>query len=148
VASFITGAAKAGFTLHPEGLLYQDPIRSYTTTFHAMQIGAFTGDFIFTFVKEKPPRLTDSGQSLVELKETLAASVAGAVAGQITEPQMKEQAYRSLIPFLAANARVDPVACKEAIDFFEAKMKEREQHFSQLRRRMVAKRKRTFSRRG
>jgi SAM-dependent methyltransferase len=148
VASFITGAAKAGFTLHPDGLLYQDPIRSYTTTFHAMQIGAFIGDFIFTFVKENTPHVADSGQSLVELKETLAASAAGAVAGEIAEPQLREQTYRSLIPFLANNARVDPVACKEAIDFFEAKMKERDQYFGQLRRRMVAKRKRKFSRRG
>ena len=148
VASFVTGAAKAGFTLHPDGLLYQDPIRSYTTTFHAMQIGAFVGDFIFTFVKEKTRHVADSGRSLVGLKETLAASVAGAVAGEITEPQLREQAYRSLIPFLAANACVDPVACKEAIDFFEAKMKEREQYFGQLRKRIAAKRKRKFSRRG
>ena len=148
VASFITGAAKAGFTLHPDGLLYQGPIRSYTTTFHAMQIGAFTGDFVFTFVKDIIGHAADSRRSLVELKETLAASVADVVAGQIAEPQLREQAYRSLIPFLAANARVDPVACKEAIDFFEAKMKEREQYFGQLRRRMVAKRKRKFSRRG
>lgn len=148
VASFITGAAKAGFTLHPDGLLYQDPIRSYTTTFHAMQIGAFVGDFIFTFVKETAGHVTDSWQSLVELKETLTALLTGAVVGGITEPQLREQAYRSLIPFLASNARVDPAACKEAIDFFEAKMKEREQYFGQLRRRIVAKRKRKFSRRG
>ena len=148
VASFITGAANAGFTLHPEGLLYQDPIRSYTTTFHAMQIGAFVGDFVFTFVKENARHVSYSRQSLVELKETLVASVAGAVAGEITEPQLREQAYRSLIPFLANKARVDRVACKEAVDFFEAKMKEREQHFGQLRKRIVAKRKRKFSRRG
>ena len=147
VASFITGAAKAGFTLHPNGLLYQNPIRSYTTTFHAMQIGAFVGDFIFTFVKEEPRHLPVSEQSLHELKETLAASVAGAMVGEITEPQLREQAYRSLIPFLATNARVDPVACKEAISFFEAKMREREQHFGQLRKRIVAKRRRKFSRR-
>jgi hypothetical protein len=113
-----------------------------------MQIGAFVGDFIFTFVKEKNRHVPVSGQSLVELKGTLAALVAGAVAGEITEPQLREQAYRSLIPFLAANARVDPVACKDAIDFFEAKMKEREQYFGQLRRRIVAKRRRKFSRRG
>ena len=147
VASFITGAAKAGFTLHADGLLYQEPIRSYTTTFHAMQIGAFVGDFIFTFVKESTGHVADSGKGFLELKEALAASVAGAVAGEITEPQLREQAYRSLIPFLAANARDDPEACKEAIDFFEAKMKERKEYFGQLRRRIVANRKQKFSRR-
>jgi hypothetical protein len=112
-----------------------------------MQIGAFVGDFIFTFIKESTGHVADLGQSSLELKETLAASVAGAVAGEITEPQLREQAYRSLIPFLAANARDDPETCKEAIDFFEAKMREREQYFGQLRRRIVANRKQKFSRR-
>lgn len=148
VASFITGAAKAGFRLHPEGLLYQDPIRSYTTTFHAMQIGAFVGDFVFSFVKEVSPHLANSGQRLAEVKEALAASIASAVAGEITEPQLREQAYRSLIPFLANNARYDSAACNEAIDFFGAKIKERGQYFRQLRRKIVAKRKRKFRGRG
>src|SRR5208337_2087911 len=115
VASFVTGAARAGFTLHPNGLLYQNPIRPYATTFHAMQIGAFVGDFVFTFVKDITRHVAESTQSLVELKEILTSSVARAVAGEIIEPQLREQTYRSLIPFLAANARVDPAACKEAI---------------------------------
>ena len=148
VASFITGAAKAGFTLNPKGLLYQDPIRSYTTTFHAMQIGAFVGDFVFSFVKETSPDRASSGQTPTELKETLAALVAGAVTGEITEPQLREQAYRSLIPFLAYNAHDDPIASKEAVDFFEAKMKEREDHFRLLGRKIATRRKRKFSRRG
>jgi SAM-dependent methyltransferase len=147
VASFITGAARAGFTLKPEGLIYQAPIRSYTTTFHAMQIGAFVGDFVFTFVKETNRASTDLRGGLEKLKATLAASVEGAVAGEITEPQLREQAYRSLIPFLAYNARDDPEACTEAVDFLVAMMKEREQYFRQLRKKIVARRKRKFSRR-
>ncbi|MGD0177382.1 MAG: DNA methyltransferase [Candidatus Bathyarchaeia archaeon] len=147
VASFITGASKAGFTLHPDGLLYQNPIRPYTTTFHAMQIGAFVGDFVFTFVKEKIPQPYNSGPSTVELKEILATYVADAVAGEITEPQLRERAYRSIIPFLANRARVDLAACKEAVDFFEAKMKEREQDFRQIRMKITEKRRRKFRQR-
>jgi adenine-specific DNA methylase len=146
VASFITGAARAGFTLNPERLLYQKPIHSYTTTFHAMQIGAFVGDFVFTFVKETSLRGDEPARALTELKETIAASVTSAVAGRMSEPQLREQAYRSLIPFLADNARCDPEACKEAVAFFAAEMKEHEQYFRQLRKKIVARRKRRFSR--
>ena len=147
VASFITGASKAGFTLHPDGLLYQNPIRPYTTTFHAMQIGAFVGDFVFTFVKEKTPQPHNSGLSVVELKQLLATSVEDAVAGEITEPQLRERAYRSLIPFLASKARVDPLACKQAVDSFETKMKEHEQDFRKIRMKMTEKRRRKFKQR-
>jgi hypothetical protein len=58
VASFINAASRAGFTLHPNGVVYQKPIRPYGTTFHAMQIGAFVGDFIFTFTKHPRPSST------------------------------------------------------------------------------------------
>jgi SAM-dependent methyltransferase len=147
VASFVTAASRAGFTLHHDGLLYQNPIRPYTTTFHAMQIGAFVGDFVFTFTKEKLPLTDNSGPTAVELKETLATYIAEAVAGEITEPQLRERAYRSLIPFLANSARADPAACRETVDFFEAKMKERDLDFRRIRLKITAKRKREFRQR-
>ncbi len=150
VASFVTAASKAGFTLHPDGLLYQSPIRSYSTTFHAMQIGALVGDFIFTFIKEKAPQPQTSSAtpSITELKSGLAKSVADSVAGGIAEPQLREQAYRLLIPFLASNARAHPTTCRGAIDFFEAKVKEHEQYFRQIRKEITDKRKEKFRGRG
>ncbi len=149
VASFIIAASRAGFTFHPDGLLYQNPIRAYTTTFHAMQIGAFVGDFIFTFVKEKTTRLqaTKGKQSLSQLKAALAESIVNSVNRGVTEPQLREQAYRLVIPFLAENASTDPLACSEARDFFEAKMAEHEQHFRQIRKKVTSKRRRRFRRR-
>jgi putative DNA methylase len=144
VASFVTGATKAGFTLHPDGLLYQNPIRPYTTTFHAMQIGAFVGDFVFTFVKEYSPQHRDSSLSIQELKKTLAEFVEEATAGEITEPQLRERAYRSLIPFLATWAQVDSAVGKEAVDFLEAEMKSRERDFRQIRLKMTDMRRRRF----
>ncbi len=149
VASFIMAASRAGFTFHPDGLLFQNPIRAYTTTFHAMQIGAFVGDFIFTFVKEKTSRLqaTRGKQSLSQLKAVLAESIVDSVNRGVTEPQLREQAYRLVIPFLAENASTDPLACSEARDFFEAKMAEHEQHFRQIRNKVTSKRRRRFQRR-
>jgi 16S rRNA G966 N2-methylase RsmD len=150
VAAFVTAASKAGFTLRPDGLLYQSPIRPYTTTFHAMQIGALVGDFIFTFVKERTPhpRVSNAKQSITELKEVLNKSVADAVKGGITEPKLREKAYRLLIPFLAENSRIDPSACKDAIDYFQTKMRKNELHFSDLRKKITEKRRRKFRRRG
>ncbi len=149
VASFIIAASRAGFTFHPEGLLYQNPIRPYTTTFHAMQIGAFVGDFIFTFVKEKTTRLhaTNAKQSVSHLKAALTELIVNSVNRGVTEPRLREQAYRLLIPFLAKNASTDPAACNEARDFFETKMAEHEQHFRQIRKKVTSKRKRRFRRR-
>ncbi len=149
VASFVTAASKAGFTLHPDGLVYQKPIRPYTTTFHAMQIGAFVGDFIFTFLKDGAPQpsVTIASRGLSDLKDTLMALINDAVKGGMIEPQLREKAYRILIPFLSDNARSDSVACRQAIDFFEEAMRERNLYFRELRKRITEKRKRKFSKR-
>lgn len=149
VASFVTAASKAGFTLHPDGLVYQKPIRPYTTTFHAMQIGAFVGDFIFTFAKERTPQPsgTSARRNLSDLKEALTGLIADALKGGATEPQLREKAYRILIPFLSDNARSDSVACREAIGFFEDRMREHDLYFRELRKEITEKRRRKFSNR-
>jgi hypothetical protein len=145
VACFVTAASKAGFTLLPDGFVYQDPVRPYATTFHAMQIGAFVGDFIFTFRKnmQSTPGVEKKVQ-LNGLKEALRELIVESVKGQITEPQLREKSYNLLIPFLSTNARTDPLACRDATNFFEAEIREHELHFRQLRKRIVRNRKRTF----
>ncbi len=146
VASFITAASRAGFRLVPQGLLYQKPIRPYTTTFHAMQIGAFVGDFIFTFQKEhRSRRKSDAAVfSLTRLKRELATMIGKASKGQISEPELRESAYRILIPFLATHAQMDMDSCKEAVDFFESGMSERELEFRKLRKTITQERRHTF----
>jgi 16S rRNA G966 N2-methylase RsmD len=146
VASFVTTASRAGFTLHPDGLLYQNPIRAYTTTFHAMQIGAFVGDFIFTFVKEKVGWPKTEPHGLTQFQEDLDKIVNEAIRSRITEPQLRERAYRTLIPFLADHARGDLIACGEAVDFFEARMRKHDSHFTGLRRTIAETRRQVFLR--
>jgi 16S rRNA G966 N2-methylase RsmD len=147
VASFVTAASEAGFTLHPEGLLYQPPIRPYTTTFHAMQIGAFVGDFIFTFVKEAMPPSTPAEEDyeLQDLKAKLGGLIDETVKGGITEPQLRERAYRVLIPFLAKHAQSNTAATTEAVDFFENKMNKQDLFFRRLRRKITKTRIQAFS---
>jgi 16S rRNA G966 N2-methylase RsmD len=146
VASFVIAASKAGFTLHPKGLLYQKPIRSYTTTFHAMQIGAFVGDFVFTFFK---PKLSESSASRVKnapskLRSDLTDLIDETVKGGMTESELREKAYRKLIPFLATNARENTSACREAVDFFENEMRNQEQYFAQLRHKITNARRTAY----
>jgi DNA modification methylase/DNA-directed RNA polymerase subunit RPC12/RpoP len=140
VASFIVAASRAGF------LLYQNPIRAYTTTLHAMQIGAFVGDFIFTFVKEKTPqqKSIQAVGKLRDLEGSLSDLIAETAKGGLTEPQLRERAYRILIPFLGKYARTDISTCREAVSFFEGKMREHETYFRSTRERITTTRRQRF----
>jgi adenine-specific DNA methylase len=146
VSSFVVAASKAGFVLHPDGLLYQKPIRAYTTTFHAMQIGALVGDFVFTFVKKKqgitatPP----ADQELSKLNQYVESLINEEVSGEIAEPQVRQKAYRALIPFLTKYAISDIDACRSAVSFFEGEMRRQDQHFKNVRTKITSERKQAF----
>jgi ribulose 1,5-bisphosphate carboxylase large subunit-like protein len=91
-----------------------------------MQIGAFVGDFVFTFVKAKqePPRIP-AREELNRINEYVESLVNKEVNGGITEPQVREKAYRVLIPFLAKYAASDIEACRSAVAFFEGEMRKK-----------------------
>jgi len=146
VASFVISVSRAGFTLHPEGIHYQKPIRSYNTTIHAMQIGAFVGDFIFTFIKKPTSKSTrtETESRLEKLKESLNAMTSKAVDRMNSEPELRREAYGLLIPFLARYAQSDIEDCQEAGEFFEFKMRELEPHFKKQRTTITAGRKREY----
>jgi SAM-dependent methyltransferase len=148
VASFIIAASTGGFALLPDGLQYQRPIRSYTTTFHAMQIGAFVGDFIFTFVKERTPQheSIQAEDELLDLEGSLSDLIAETAKGGSTEPQLRERAYRILIPFLGKYARTSISTCREAVDFFEGKMRKHETYFRSTREKITTTRRQKFQR--
>jgi len=146
VASFVIAATRAGLVLHPEGLLYQPPIRAYTTTFHAMQVGAFIGDFIFTFYKSSNPA-TDMPLAETELsdfKEHIDGLIRNHIGERITEPELREKAYRTLIPFLALHARTHLSTCREAVRFFEEQMKKLTPHFKELREKIIEERRKKY----
>jgi len=112
-----------------------------------MQVGASTGDFIFTFNK-KPQLNLDKFPVEVELtnfKEHIDNLIKNHVGERITEPELRERAYRILIPFLALHSRSDLTACREAVNHFESQMKRLEPHFKKLRRKIIEERRKTFS---
>ncbi len=143
VASFVKATSIAGFSLHPEGLLYQKPIRPYVTTFHAMQIGAFVGDFIFTFLKTEASASAMKTE-LPDLKRRLDELMIETSNDEATERKLRIRVYRILIPFLADHAKSDSTACQEAVNYFEAKTRERNDSFSQMRKRMIDRRRKKF----
>jgi adenine-specific DNA methylase len=146
VASFITAVSEAGFVLVPDGVLYQKPIRPYTTTFHAMQIGAFVGDFIFTFQNERRSRPTSSSDhDLVRAKKQLLTAIEEAAKTRMIEPKLRENAYRILIPFLATYADTERRKCEEAVDFFETQMTGFKPQFRELRKIITVERRRNFA---
>ena len=146
VASFVLAASVAGFRLLPDGVKYQAPIRPYATTFHAMQIGAFVGDFIFTFRKDSTqPKLFFDEVEWCRIQAEISQLVADGVRSGRPEPNLREQAYGLLIPFLAKYAVTNPAQCKSAADFFERKIRENDSHLNRTRHELVEKRKRIFA---
>jgi hypothetical protein len=111
-----------------------------------MAIGAFVGDFVFTFVKESvtPQMGSPARQQLQELKNYITNLIDDSVRGERSELQVRERAYKALIPFLSASCVTDLGSCREAVDFFENQMKKHDEHFSQLRKRVTEKRIKAF----
>ena len=145
VASFILAASTAGFSLLPDGAKYQAPIRPYATTFHAMQIGAFVGDFIFTFTRGPPqPKSSFDETEWTRIQAELSQLVDESVRRGQPEPNLREQAYGLLIPFLAKYAKTNATQCKEAANFFEEKIRENDTNLKRTREELVEKRKRAF----
>ena len=145
VASFITAAVRSGFTLLPNGAQYQGPIRPYMTTFHAMQIGAFVGDFVFAFKKTAPERTAKIDDvQLQSLKNALSLAVDENAKSGRPEPLIREQAYGLLIPFLAKYALTQETACREAAEFFERNIRLYEGHLKSTRETLTEIRRRKF----
>jgi len=147
VASFVIAATQAGFVLHPQGLLYQPPIKAYTTTFHAIFVGAFVGDFIFTFHKPLNPtaNVTSASAELKDFKQYVDDLIKNHVSEKITEPELREKAYRALIPFLARHAQKNIHECREAVKYFEMQMRKLDPHFRELRKKIIEERRRIYS---
>ncbi|HXX72948.1 MAG TPA: DNA methyltransferase [Candidatus Acidoferrales bacterium] len=146
VASFILAASVAGFTLLPDGVKYQAPIRPYATTFHAMQIGAFVGDFIFTFRKDSSqPKLSFDEAEWRRIQAEISQLVDEGVRSGRPEPNVREQAYALLIPFLAKYAVTSAAKCMSAANFFERKIRENDSYLKRTRKELTEKRRRMFS---
>jgi 16S rRNA G966 N2-methylase RsmD len=145
VTSFVVAASKAGFTLLSEGVKYQAPIRPYTTTFHAMQIGAFVGDFIFTFRKDGlQPKDVFNKAEWQNIRAEISRLVDESVKSHRPEPNLREHAYGLLIPFLAKYSVTNPMECRSAAEFFELKIRENDSYFKNTRRKLIEKRRQTF----
>jgi len=146
VSGFLGAVSNAGFRIIRGGVQYQKPIKAYATTFHAMQVGAFVGDFIFVFTKPDRPTLNAGGiPDLDSFKRELNQLISEEVASRVTESELRERAYQVLIPFIVRHSLTSPDVCSSAADFFEARMRGQSTHFRNLRQTIIESRRRTFS---
>jgi len=122
ISSFIKAVIKAGFQLMDNGLLYQPPIRAYVTTVHAKEVGAFIGDFIFTFYKEKAP-----GEFIrVDInpcRELIDEIVVKHAKKARTEIQLRRWVYEEIIPLLAEWAKSPGYWTSEVARYAELQIK-------------------------
>jgi hypothetical protein len=111
-----------------------------------MQIGAFVGDFIFTFTKPSNIQRSEISTEVValtvfehELNDLITKNV-----DSMTESQLREKTYKFLIPFIAKHSVTSPEACRSASELFEKKMREQSVHFNHIRETIIKSRRRTF----
>ena len=146
VSGFISAVASAGFEVKPDGVSYQKPIRAYTTTFHAMQVGAFVGDFIFEFTRpqSQPSVMTrNEAVNLQDFERELVKVISEGVRSRLTDSQLREIAYKKLIPYIATHTSQSE-DCRQATEFFESRMTASSTHFRNRRRAIIRTRKRKF----
>ena len=129
VCSFLRAIGEAGFELVENGLHYQAPIKAYTTTVHAKEVGAFTGDFIFTFRKMRrviPPKQI-GGRTL---QQTVDEAIAAEAKRSRTEIEFRRSIYQRLIPLLAEWVHNQNGSIRAIADYAEQQI--RKQKFEQL----------------
>jgi len=100
LSSFLKAAAHGGFELVKNGFHYQEPIKAYTTTVHAKEVGAFTGDFIFTFQKSRREISTTPLDDRT-WKEVVNRAIDKEATHSRTEIEFRRRLYHKMIPQLA-----------------------------------------------
>lgn len=96
ISAFVKAVVRAGFELADGGLVYQPPIKAYTTTVHAKEVGAFTGDFIFTFQKIQPRTFEKVDEEYC--KNYVDEVIERYSKNARTEIQLRKRVYEELIP--------------------------------------------------
>lgn len=135
ISSFVKAVVRAGFQLMDNGLLYQPPIKAYVTTVHAKEVGAFTGDFIFTFYKEREPK------KFIEVdknycRESIDRIVCRYAKKAKTEIQLRKWVYGEIIPLFVEWVKSSGEWINEVARYTELQIKKQkfeDLHFEQAR---------------
>lgn len=135
ISSFVKATVRAGFQLMDNGLLYQPPIKAYVTTVHAKEVGAFTGDFIFTFYKERKPK------EFKEVDKNYCRESIDEIVGKYakkakTEIQLRKWVYEEIIPLFAEWVKSPGEWINEVARYAELQIKKQKfenLHFEQAR---------------
>lgn len=135
ISSFVKAVVKAGFQLMDNGLLYQPPIKAYVTTVHAKEVGAFTGDFIFTFYKDREPKefiAVDKNYCRESINEIVGKHAKKAK----TEIQLRKWVYEEIIPLFTEWVKSPGEWINEVARYSEVQIRKQKfenLHFEQAR---------------
>ena len=117
-------AHDAGFVLSErDGMIYQPPIKAYTTTLYQSRSGSMLGDFILSFQKvDKPPRFkaiehAEIGRHIERLAAEAVLHHRGASLSLI---------YMKLMPWLLNNNLLDRISEKELIPYLTNSFEEKD----------------------
>ncbi|MGB3087413.1 MAG: DNA methyltransferase [Phycisphaerae bacterium] len=117
-------AHDAGFVLaEHDGVIYQPPIRSYTTTLHQKRGGSMLGDFILSFQKvEEAPEFkqiehAEIGRHIERLAAEAVLHHRGASLSTI---------YMKLMPWLLNNNLLDKIGENEVLPYLQQNFEERD----------------------
>ena len=100
--ALLNAIIRAGFFLPKNGVVYQAPIESYTTTLHQKSKGSVLGDFIYSFQKVDLSQMeADDFAEHAEYIEQLAIGAAArylAQVGKASTSELYRHVYQELIP--------------------------------------------------
>ncbi|MDI6654603.1 MAG: hypothetical protein QME59_01795, partial [Candidatus Hydrothermarchaeota archaeon] len=128
ISTFVKAVVRAGFELADGGLVYQPPIKAYTTTVHAKEVGAFTGDFIFTFQKAQPKTFEKVDEKYC--KNYVDEVIERYSKNARTEIQLRKQVYEELIPLFGRWVKSNGKWIYEIAKYAEIRIKK--QKFEEL----------------
>ncbi|MFQ6063280.1 MAG: DNA methyltransferase, partial [Methanosarcinales archaeon] len=115
-SSLHLAAHDAGFTLPEDGIIYQPPIKSYTTTLHQRSEGSMLGDFILSFKR------VDEVPELSRIEEAEIGSKIRKKAGEIIRYHggaRLSTIYSGLVNFLAESGYFHKVAQKDLTQYLK-----------------------------
>jgi putative DNA methylase len=103
-ASLMIAAAKAGFSLAPNGILFQDGVDSYKHTAQSRRNGSVIGDFILSFKKTKLRRKRKAFVSDSENTSDLILKIIKELLklGPLTPNDLMSQLYIQLFPWFVS----------------------------------------------
>ena len=140
VGAFMLALKNAGFTF--VGAMPQPYLEAYETTFHAMQIGAMSFDFVFVYQKARLAGSAcneDDRISLEDLRNLIIEEMKLCKKEMCTEKEYRAKVYPALMKYFNQCSTLNEVL--QVARDFEAIIKSEEEYFKKVRKTIIEARR-------